>query len=191
MARRVAHHPGDAELYQPHAAAGGAGELAGGAAQPPAAAARADHLRDQQAASRRGRRQGPRRSGLAGVDLAHSRGPRQARAHGTSGLRRLPQDQRRVGAAHRPDGANGVPRSRPGHAGAHRQHDQRHQLPPLAVRGQSQSDGAAHRNAWASTCSTIQTELTGARKIRRRCELRAALRRDQARQQGGARQAHP
>ena len=91
------------------------------------------------------------------VDLAHSGGPGQARADGAPGLRRLAQDQRRVGAAHRPDGTNGVPRSRPGPARAHRQHDQRHQLPPLAVRGQSQPDDAAHRHAWASRCSTIRT----------------------------------
>ena len=52
---------------------------------------------------------------LLAVDLAHSRGPGQARANGAPGLRRLAQDQRRVGAAYRPDGANGVPRSRPGH----------------------------------------------------------------------------
>ena len=49
----------------------------------------------------------------AGVDLADPGRPRQARAHGASGVRRLAQDQRRVGAAHRPDGANRVPRSRP------------------------------------------------------------------------------
>ena len=33
LERRLAHHHGDAELHQPHAAAGGAGELAGGAAR--------------------------------------------------------------------------------------------------------------------------------------------------------------
>ena len=58
MGRRLAHHPRDIELHQSHAVAGGTGELAGGAAQPPAAAAHADHLCDQQAASRRSRRQG-------------------------------------------------------------------------------------------------------------------------------------
>ena len=40
-------HAGDARLHQPHAAAGGAGELAGRVVRPPAAAAFADHLSHQ------------------------------------------------------------------------------------------------------------------------------------------------
>ncbi len=49
-------------------------------------------------------------------------------SHKTNGVSALHTDA---------DGADRVPRSRPRGAGPHRQHDQRHQLPPLAVRGQS------------------------------------------------------
>ena len=76
-------------------------------------------------------------------DFADPRGPRAARPHGPFGVRRFPQGQRRLGAAHRADGADRVPRPRPGQARPHRQRHQRHQLPALAVRGQSGADGAA------------------------------------------------
>ena len=71
LGRRLADHQGDAELHQPHAAAGGAGELAGRAAQPAAAAAPADHLPDQLAAPRGRDGQGhrPIRRLLASISL--------------------------------------------------------------------------------------------------------------------------
>ena len=49
---------------------------------------------------------------LHGRDLADRRAERAPRAHGGAGVRGQPQDQRRLGAAHRTDETDGVPRSR-------------------------------------------------------------------------------
>ena len=54
-------HPRHDRLHQPHAAAGGAGELAGAAVRAAAAAPHADHLRDQRPSSSQKRARGPRR----------------------------------------------------------------------------------------------------------------------------------
>ena len=101
------HHPRRDRLHQPHAAAGGAGELAGAAVRAPAAAAHADHLRrstpkliaDAQKRPDCTERV-PRRR------VADRRARRAARAHGPARLRRLAFDQRRLGAAHRADEAD-------------------------------------------------------------------------------------
>ena len=55
------------------------------------------------------RRRGFVDQGLLGVDFADRRARRPAGAHGQSRLHRLAQDQRRLGAAHRPDAQDGVP----------------------------------------------------------------------------------
>ena len=65
--------------------------------------------------------------------VADRRAPRAPRAHGPPRLRRLAPGQRRVGAAHRADAQDRVPRSAHALSRAHRQQDQRHHVPPLAV----------------------------------------------------------
>ena len=98
-------------LHQPHAAAGGAGKLAGAADGAAAAAPHADHLRDQQAASRRAGRPTGQAAAVRGV--ADRRTRRTAGAHGHAGLRRLAQGERRVGAAHGTDAPHRVPVAAP------------------------------------------------------------------------------
>ena len=105
------------------------------------------------------RKRGLERSGVARLRLADRRARRPARAHGQPRLRRLAQDQRRLGAAHRPDAPDGVPRPRPRLSRPHRQQDQRHHLPPLADRGQSAADEDRRRGRPAS----------GRSRTRRRC----------------------
>ena len=61
MGGGLAHHAGDLLLHQPHAAAGGAGDLAGVADGAAAAAPHADHLSHQRHAPRRLREKGAER----------------------------------------------------------------------------------------------------------------------------------
>ena len=124
-------------LHQPHAAARGAGKLAGDADGAAAAAPHADHLSHQRDASRRraqGRLHRARRALLGVVDR---RARRPAHAHGQSGLHRVAQDQRRFGAAYRSDAQDGVSRPQRRLSRPHHQQDQRHHLSPLADGGQS------------------------------------------------------
>ena len=78
-----------------------------------------------------------RRSGPPGVDLADRRARRPAGAHGQSRLRRLAQGQRRVGAAHRPDEQDGVPRPQRVYPDRINNKTNGITLPPLADRVQS------------------------------------------------------
>ena len=143
MGRGLADHHRHDLLHQPHAAARGAGKLAGAADGAAAAAPHADHLRDQQAASRRAGQPAGHAAAVRGV--ADRRARRTARAHGHPRLRRFAQGERRVRAAHRADAPHRVPVAAPALSRPHRQQDQRHHLPPLAVHRQSRSDRFAVR----------------------------------------------
>ncbi len=70
---------------------------------------------------------------------------RPARAHGQSGLRRLAQHQRRVGAAYRTDEGNGLCRPAQALSRPHQQQDQRHHAAALADPVQSRPDRAGAR----------------------------------------------
>ena len=69
------------------------------------------------------------------------------------------------------DAADRVPRPRPRGAGPHRQHDQRHQLPALAVRGQSDADRIAGRHARRGRARRSRP-ADRARAVRRRRQFR-------------------
>ncbi|MCK7529415.1 MAG: glycogen/starch/alpha-glucan phosphorylase [Ignavibacteriales bacterium] len=71
-------------LHQPHAAARGAGEVAGRPVRQAPAAPPGDHLRDQPPLPRRGARAVPRRRGARGAHVAHRRERRALRAHGAT-----------------------------------------------------------------------------------------------------------
>ena len=83
----------------------GARELARDVDGAHAAAPHADHLRAQRQASRRGARKRACRGHRARGHVADRRAQRPQCPHGLSRLRRRPQGQRRVGAAHRSDEA--------------------------------------------------------------------------------------
>ena len=115
----------------------------------PSAAAHADHLPHQPQAPEAGAGRDEERRRQARRRVA-DRGRRpEARPHGPSRLHRLGSYQRRFGAAHRPDEADDLRRSRRDLPWAHRQQDQRHHLSALADGGQSRPDVAAGRHARA------------------------------------------
>ena len=91
-----------------------------------------------------------RRRRVPVVGLADRGEPQPPRAHGPPRLRRLAPRQRRLGAAHRADAQDGVPRPQRDLPRPHRQQDQRHHLPPLAVPGQSGADRADRRRRRAA-----------------------------------------
>ena len=64
-----------------------------------------------------------------------------------------PQGQRRVGPSHRPDAANGVSRPPRHISRPHHQQNQRHHVPPLALRRQS----GPHRGCWSETAGARVT----------------------------------
>ena len=156
VGRGVADHRRHLLLHQPHAAAGGAGALAGRAVRAGIAAASRDHLPHQRAAPRRRRASAASTTSALRGDLDHRREPRPARAHGPSRLCRLAPGQRRLGAAHQADARDGVRRLAPALSRAHRQQDQRHHLPPLAAPGQSRADPAVVRGLRHARCSTTR-----------------------------------
>ena len=95
----LARHAEHLRLHQPHAAARGAGEMAGRLVRPAPAAPPRDHLRNQPPLPRRGARPVPGRRRPGGADVAHRRKRRALRAHGQPGHRRQPPRQRRGAAA--------------------------------------------------------------------------------------------
>ena len=97
-------------LHQPHAAARGAGEVAGRAVRRAAAAPPRDHLRDQPPVPRRGPRAVPgRRGALARMSIIDEGGER-CRAHGAPRDGRQPHGQRRRRAALRTAHRDGAAR---------------------------------------------------------------------------------
>ena len=103
------------QLHQPHAAARGAGDLAGAAVRAAAAAAHADHLRDQRAASRRAARERPRADdGCRSARQPDRRARRAAGADGQPRLRRRRTRSTASSALHTElHEADGVPRPAP------------------------------------------------------------------------------
>ena len=99
----------------------------------------------------------------AGVDdggllssLSRDRRERRApRAHGPSCIPRRAPGERRVGAAHRSHARDGVPRPACGSSAEDRQQDQRHHVPPLAVRGESAADLRCSSKRWGRRCWTM------------------------------------
>ena len=142
LGRGVEDHGRDAVLHQSHAAAGGAGDLAGRTVRAAAAAASRNHLPHQRRASGAGRRALPGRRRFPRLGVADRREERPPGADGTARLRRLAPHQRRLGDAFRPDEGDRVPRSQPSLSRPHHQQDQRHHLPPLADAGQPEADRA-------------------------------------------------
>ena len=113
--------------------------------------------------------------------LADRRKPWPARAHGhlaflgshkVNGVSALHTELMRRDRVPRP--ARALP-------GPHRQQDQRHHVPPLAVRGQSRADRAARRRASASACSTTPTAATACERSPTTPRFQRALRRRQRR----------
>jgi starch phosphorylase len=93
---RLAHHPAGAVLHQPHAAARGAGDLAGGAVRAPAAAPPGNRSTRSTSASSRSAPAQPGDEALVQrlslIDEAHGRRVRMA----ALAIARLAQDQRRA-----------------------------------------------------------------------------------------------
>ena len=154
-----------------------------------AAAPHADHLSHQRHASRRRAQERPDRFRLHGVDLADRRARRPPRAHGRARLRRLAQDQRRLGAAHQSDETDGVPRSQHRLSRPHRQQDQRHHVPALADGVQSAADRASSARRSAKRRCIDAEALRGLRQVRRRFLDAGADRAGAPRQQGHARRS--
>ena len=167
---------GDARLHQPHAAAGGAGnwpvELFGRLLP--------RHLQIiylinwvHLQAARRARPHDP--DFLAAISLMDENGD-QMRAHGASGLRRLACRQRRLGAAHRSAAQDLVSRLAPVDADAHRQQDQRHHLPALALRRQPGAHRPAGRDARRARARRPEAlrDLEAVRRRRRFCRALSA-----------------
>ena len=140
LGRCVEDHGRHPVLYQPHAAAGGARDLAGRAVRAAAAAPSGDHLPHQCRASGAGGGALPGRRRFPRLGIADRREVGPTGADGATGLCRLPQHQWRLGDAFRPDEGDRVPRSQPSLSRPHHQQDQRHHLPPLADAGQSEAD---------------------------------------------------
>ena len=109
--------------------------------------------------------------------LADRGGGRQARAHGASRIPRLAQGQRRLGAAHRADAPDRVPRPRHRLPGPDRQQDQRHHLPPLAVPGQPGLDRAHRRGARRARAGRSGPPARSSSRWRADAEFVAAARR--------------
>ena len=93
MGSGLGHHTTHPGVHQPHAAAGGAGEVAARVVRGAAAAPSADHRGDQPAPARSGPRPLPGRRRPRGAREPDRRGRRPAGAHGESRDRRLAQHQ--------------------------------------------------------------------------------------------------
>ncbi len=78
-------------------------------------------------------------------DFADRRARRPTGQDGAPRISRLRSHQRRVENPHRADAPDGIPRPRSALSEPHRQRDQRHNLPPLALPGQSGIDAAVVR----------------------------------------------
>ena len=145
------------------------------------------------ASSKMAREAARRRSRPALLALADRRAQRPARAHGPSRLRRLAQGQRRLGAAHRADEEDGLPRSATS------------SFPTASTTRPTASRRAAGCIQANPGLTELLRETRSATRLPRRHRARsptstryaddrgfqAALRRGQARQQGAARQDHP
>ena len=178
-------HPRLHRLHQPHAAAGGARELAGVADGAPAAAPRADHPPAQRRPARGAVGSGDR----PGRGRADRRSAWPARAHGPSRLLRRAQGQRRLGAAHRADEAHRVQGAAPGLSRTHHQQDQRHHRAALAAPVQPGAGGADHRSDRRRLARPISSSSRPLAPLAEDARLSRALRARQARQQGAARGA--
>ena len=143
LGRGLEDHGRDAVLHQPHAAAGGAGDLAGRTVRAAVAAASRHHLPHQCRASGAGGRTLPRRRRFPRLGVADRREIRPQGADGTTRIRRLAPHQRRLGDAFRSDEGDRVRGSQSSLSRPHHQQDQRHHLPPLADAGQSEADRSA------------------------------------------------
>ena len=192
LGRGLGHRGPHVLLYQPHAPAGGAGDLAGAALRAAAAAAHADHLPDQCAASRpRAQAAGsPSDAYLASVSMIDERDGRRVRmghlafigSHRVNGVSALHTELMKH---------DGVPRPAPALSGPHRQQDQRHHLPPLAAPGQSAADRAARRDLRRRACSTTSTLIRDFDKSADDAGAAGGGRGDPAGQQDRARAADP
>ena len=183
LGRGLADHRRDLLLHQPHAVAGGAGELAGGVVRAGVAAPSRDHLpRSMPSTSTRPRRQGRSIADLADRGLADRRERRPAGQDGAPRLCRLAPGQRRLGAAHRADARDRLPRPAPALSRPHRQQDQRHHVPPLAASGQSAADEAVVRGVRHGVLDD-PAALAAACRSGRRHGAAGPPRRGQARQQ--------
>ena len=174
-------------LHEPHAAAGGAGDLAGRADGAAAAAAHADHLRDQRAASstrcarpatmpRRRCRFADRRAMATGAS-AWAISPSSARTRSTASPRCIPSSCaqtvfRDLHAA----------LSRP-----HRQQDQRHHVRGAGCQRQSASDRRCSARRSAPASSTIRCISSALEPLADDAAFREQLRRRAARNKDAAR----
>ena len=187
MGRGVGHHRPHALLHQPHAAARGAGDLAGAALR--AACCRAtcrSSTRSTRATSTSCASSGPRpTSSSPRVSLIDEHRGRRVRmghlaflgSHRVNGVSALHTDLMRKTVFKRP----APPLSRP-----HRQQDQRHHLPPLAASGQSRPDRARSSTPAAKACSTTRRRSSSSRTIADDAGAAGGGRRDPPHQQGDA-----
>ena len=161
-------HEADAGLHQPHAAARGAGEMAGRVVRDAAAAAAGDHLRDQPPPARRGAARAfpATRGALQRVSLIEEE-RRAQDPHGQPRHRRLAQHQRRgrdplPPAAHDDGQGPGgdVPR-------AVQQQDQRRHAAALAAAGQPAAGPDRSPRPSATAGSRTSTQLGEAQAARR------------------------
>ena len=83
---------------------------------------------------------------LSSISLIDEHHGRRA-AHGSAGLCRIAQHQRRVGTSHVADEGKRVPRSQQALSGAHQQQDQRHHAAALAAGRQSGTGRAPERSS--------------------------------------------
>ena len=152
---------GDVRLHEPHAAAGGAGEVAVRSARARAAAAPADHPGDQPPPAGRGRAALSGRPGDAAARVAHRRRRRRNVRMAQPGHGRQPFGQRRRGAAlgaGEDDARAGVSQAL---SRALQQQDERRDAAALAAARQSPAGVADHASRSATAGSAISTSCGG------------------------------
>ena len=106
-------------------------------------------------------RLGPHGPGARRLALAHRGEPHAPGAHGQPRVPRLAARERRLRPAHGAHAQDRVPRLQRGLPGPHRQQDQRHHLPPLALPGQPGPHEPHRRGAGARSSSTTRTGSPG------------------------------
>ncbi len=165
---RLGHHHAHHGLHQPHAAARGAGELAGAHVRAAAAASAGDHLRDQRDVRHR---DGAALAGRQRAPAPHVADRGRAGAAGAHGLprhRRQLLGQRRGRAAFAAAARGPVPRLLRAVAGEVQQQDQRRHPAALDRLGQSGAGASSSARPSASGWITDLDQLRGLRRTPRR-----------------------
>ena len=183
------HHPADVRLHEPHAAGGGAREMAPGTLRRAPAPPSRNRPRDQPAAARRRPAAAPRGRWAGPPRVDHRRDGRAVRPHGQPRVGRQPRHQRRGGAPYRAAQADGPERLPHDRAREVLQRHQRRHAAPLAGAEQPPPERADHRPHRRSVDRRPGERAGAPRAAGHRPRLPAGLAGGQGREQGRARRA--